>query len=149
MEKTEVELMPEIERDELAVIYEAKGMDRTSAYTRATQIMGDPQLMLKEQVQEELKIGEFTMSPFREGWLTGLATAFGAAIPVFPFLVWHGTTAIVISFTIAMLSHFLVGAARSIFTGRGVFRSGFDMFVVGVGVAAVGYFFGGWVGRRI
>ena len=149
MEKTEVELMPEIERDELAIIYEAKGMDRGAAHTLATQMMADPQQMLKEQVQEELKIGEFAMSPFREGWVTGLATAFGAAIPVFPFLIWSGTTAIVISFTIAMLSHFLVGAARSVFTGRGVFRSGFDMFVVGVGVAAVGYFVGGWVGRRI
>jgi vacuolar iron transporter family protein len=149
MEKTEVELMPEIERDELAIIYEAKGMDRDSAHTLATQMMADPQQMLKEQVQEELKIGEFTMSPFREGWVTGLATAFGAAIPVFPFLIWQGTTAIVVSFTISMLSHFLVGAARSVFTGRGVFRSGFDMFVVGVGVAAVGYFVGGWVGRLI
>jgi VIT1/CCC1 family predicted Fe2+/Mn2+ transporter len=149
MEKTEVELMPEIERDELAIIYEAKGMDRDSAHRLATQIMADPQLMLKEQVQEELKIGELNMSPLREGWLTGLATAFGAAIPVFPFLVWHGATAIAISFTVAMLSHFLVGAARSVFTGRGAFRSGLDMFVVGVGVALVGYFFGGWVGRML
>ncbi|MFN2636451.1 MAG: VIT1/CCC1 transporter family protein [Gemmatimonadaceae bacterium] len=149
MEKTEIELMPEIERDELALIYEAKGMDQGSAHALATQVMGDPQLMLKEQVQEELKIGEFNMSPLREGWITGLATAFGAVIPVFPFLVWHGTTAIVISFSVAMLSHFLVGAARSVFTGRGVFRSGFDMFVVGVGVAVVGYFVGGWVGRRL
>src|SRR3954463_1619436 len=149
MEKTEVDLMPEIERDELAVIYEAKGMDRDSAHSLATQIMADPQLMLKEQVQEELKIGEFNMSPLREGWITGLATAFGAVIPVFPFLVWQGSTAIIISFTLSMLSHFLVGAARSVFTGRGVFRSGFDMFVVGMGVAAVGYFVGGWVGKLI
>ncbi|HEY1952625.1 MAG TPA: VIT1/CCC1 transporter family protein [Gemmatimonadaceae bacterium] len=149
MEKTEVELMPEIERDELAVIYEAKGMDRQSAHTLATQIMADPALMLKEQVQEELKIGELAMSPLREGWLTGLATAFGAVIPVFPFFVWHGGTAIIIAFTISMLSHFLVGAARSVFTGRSAFRSGLDMFVVGVGVAAVGYFVGGWVGRLI
>ena len=149
MEKTEVELMPEIERDELAIIYEAKGMDRDSAHTLATQIMADPQLMLKEQVQEELKIAEFNMSPLREGWLTGLATAFGAAIPVFPFLIWNGTTAIVIAFAVAMLSHFVVGAARSVFTGRGAFRSGLDMFVVGVGVAVVGYFVGGWVGRRL
>jgi predicted membrane protein (TIGR00267 family) len=124
-------------------------MDRDAAHSLATRVMGDPQLMLKEQVQEELKIGEFSMSPLREGWITGLATAFGAAIPVFPFLIWQGTTAIVISFAVAMLSHFLVGAARSVFTGRSVFRSGLDMFVVGVGVAAVGYFFGGWVGRRI
>jgi vacuolar iron transporter family protein len=149
MEKTEVELMPEIERDELALIYEAKGMDPTSAHSLATQIMGDPDLMLKEQVQEELKIGELNMSAFREGWLTGLATAFGAVIPVFPFFIWHGTTAIVFSFVVAMLSHFLVGAARSVFTGRSAFRSGLDMFVVGVGVAAVGYFVGGWIGRML
>src|SRR6476660_925815 len=149
MERTEVDLMPEIERDELALIYEAKGMDRESAHSLATQVMGDPAQMLKEQVQEELKIGEFTTSPLREGWITGLATAFGAAIPVFPFLIWQGTTAIVISFAISMLSHFLVGAARSVFTGRGVFRSGFDMFVGGVGGAAVGYFVGGWGGRMI
>ena len=149
MEKTEVELMPEIERDELAVIYEAKGMDRDTAHNLATQVMADPQQMLKEQVQEELKIGEFKMSPLREGWITGLATAFGAAIPVFPFLIWQGRTAILVSFAVSMLSHFVVGAARSVFTGRGVFRSGFDMFVVGVGVAVVGYFVGGWVGRLI
>src|SRR6266513_3182813 len=149
MEKTEVDLMPEIERDELAVIYEAKGMDRESAHALATQIMADPQRMLKEQVQEELKIGELNMSPFKEGWLTGLATAFGAVIPVFPFLIWTGTTAITISFAVAMLSHFLVGAARSVFTGRGAFRSGFDMFVVGVGVALVGYFVGGRIGRLL
>jgi predicted membrane protein (TIGR00267 family) len=111
--------------------------------------MADPQLMLKEQVQEELKIGEMKLSPFREGWITGLATAFGAAIPVFPFLIWEGATAITVSFVISMLSHFVVGAARSIFTGRSVFRSGFDMFVVGVGVAVVGYFVGGWVGRLL
>ena len=41
-----------------------------------------------------------------------------------------------------MLAHFAVGAGRSFFTGRGLFRSGFDMFIVGIGIAAVGYFIG-------
>jgi predicted membrane protein (TIGR00267 family) len=147
MEKDEVALMPEIERDELALIYEAKGMDRAQANELATQIMADPARMLQEQVQEELKIGEQTISPFREGWVTGVATAFGAVIPVFPFFVTSGRPAIILAFTVAMLSHFLVGAARSVFTGRGVFRSGLDMFVVGLGVAVVGYYVGGWVGN--
>ena len=149
MEKDEIAMMPEIERDELALIYEAKGMDPTNARDIATRIMGDPALMLQEQVQEELKIGEQTISPFREGWVTGVATAFGAVIPVLPFFFASGSTAIVLSFTIAMLSHFLVGAARSIFTGRSVFRSGLDMFVVGLGVALVGYFVGGWIGAKL
>jgi VIT1/CCC1 family predicted Fe2+/Mn2+ transporter len=147
MERDEVSLMPEIERDELAIIYEAKGMDRAQAHDLATQIMGNPALMLQEQVQEELKIGAQTMSPFREGWVTGLSTAFGAIIPLLPFFFASGRTAIILSFAMAMTSHFLVGAARSVFTGRSVFRSGLDMFVVGLGVAMIGYYVGGWVGN--
>ncbi len=147
MERDEVALMPEIERDELALIYEAKGMDQPSAHALATQVMADPERMLVEQVQEELKIGEQTTTPFREGWVTGLATAFGAIIPVFPFFFSGGTTAIVLSFAFSMLSHFLVGAMRSVFTGRSLFRSGLDMFVVGLGVAIIGYYVGGSVGH--
>jgi VIT1/CCC1 family predicted Fe2+/Mn2+ transporter len=145
MERDEIALMPEVERDELALIYEAKGMDAESANRLANQVMADPQRMLQEQVQEELGIGVPHMSPLREGWVTGSATAVGAFIPVFPFLVWEGETAIVVSFVISMLSHWLVGAARSVFTGRSVFRSGLDMFVVGLGVAIAGYFVGEWI----
>jgi VIT1/CCC1 family predicted Fe2+/Mn2+ transporter len=41
-----------------------------------------------------------------------------------------------------MLAHFGIGAARSLFTGRGIWASGRDMFIVGFGVAAVGYVIG-------
>jgi predicted membrane protein (TIGR00267 family) len=149
MEKTEVELMPEVERDELALIYEAKGMNRAAAHTLASEVMKDPQRMLHEQVQEELKIGEMTLSPLREGWITGMATAVGALIPVLPFLFFTGLPAMITSFAVAMLSHFLVGGARSVFTGRGVFRSGFDMLVVGLGVAVIGYYAGEWVAQLL
>jgi len=145
MERDEIALMPEVERDELALIYEAKGMTADSAHALATEVMADPQRMLEEQVQEELGIGEPHMSPLREAWVTGIATAVGALIPVFPFLIWSGNTAVVVAFVVAMASHWIVGAARSVFTGRSVFRSGLDMFVIGLGVAVVGYF----VGERI
>jgi VIT1/CCC1 family predicted Fe2+/Mn2+ transporter len=149
MERQEIELMPEVERDELALIYEAKGMHADAAHALATEVMADPKRMLDEKVQEELKIGERAASPLREGWVTGLATAFGAAIPVLPFLLLEGLPAIWVSFIISMLSHFLVGAARSVFTGRSVIRSGMDMFVVGLGVAVVGYFVGDWVAKLL
>jgi vacuolar iron transporter family protein len=149
MERDEIALMPEIERDELALIYEAKGMDRESAFRIATQVMADPEKMLAEQVQEELGISESATSPLREGWITGLATAIGALIPVMPFFFLEGSTAVIVSFAVSMLSHWLVGAARSVFTGRGVFRSGLDMFVVGLGVAVVGYYVGEWIARLL
>lgn len=149
MERDEIALMPEVERDELALIYEAKGMSSDAAHALATEVMADPQRMLDEQVQEELGIGDPHMSPLREAWVTGAATAVGAFIPVFPFLLWTGTTAVVVAFAIAMASHWIVGAARSVFTGRNVFRSGLDMFVVGLGVAVAGYFVGDWVAKLV
>jgi VIT1/CCC1 family predicted Fe2+/Mn2+ transporter/rubrerythrin len=147
MEKEEIRLMPDVEQEELALLYEAKGVDPRTARRMAEEVMRDPERALGEQVREELKIGEAHATPLREGWITGVATAVGAFIPVFPFLVLEGRAAIWTAFTIAMLSHFAVGAARSFFTGRGVLRSGIDMFLVGVGVAAVGYLVGDLIAR--
>jgi vacuolar iron transporter family protein len=145
MEQEEIRLMPELEQEELSLIYQAKGIPRGQAQAIATQVMEDPARALEEKVREELKIGEATTTPLREAWTTGIATALGAFIPVAPFLLSRGITAIWAAFAIAMLSHFAVGAARSFFTGRGVFRSGIDMFAVGLGVAAVGYLVGEWI----
>jgi len=147
MEKEEIRLMPEVEMEEMALQYETKGVDPRTARRMAEEVMRDPARALDEQVREELKIGEAHATPFREGWITGVATAVGAFIPVFPFLVLQGRAAIWLAFAIAMLSHFAVGAARSFFTGRGVIRSGIDMFVVGVGVAGVGYFVGDLIAK--
>ena len=111
--------------------------------------MQDPERALEEKVREELEIGEATSTPMREAWITGTATALGAFIPVAPFLFGTGPGAIWTSFALAMLSHFGVGAARSFFTGRGMIRSGMDMFLVGLGVAGVGYFVGDWIVKML
>src|SRR5437667_438665 len=94
MEKEEIRLMPEIEQDELALQYEAKGVDPRTARRMAEEVMRDPERALGEQGREELKIGEAHATPFREGWITGAATAVGAFIPVFPVLVLQGRVAI-------------------------------------------------------
>ena len=146
MEKDEIALMPEVERDELALLYEAKGIDPVHANELATQIMDHPARMLDEHVREELKIGEPEMSPLNQGWITGLATGVGAVIPVVPFVLMTTAAAVWVSLAVSMAAHFAVGAARTMFTGRGVIRSGMDMFVVGLSVAALGYMIGGWLG---
>jgi VIT1/CCC1 family predicted Fe2+/Mn2+ transporter len=149
MERDEIRLMPEVEEEELALLYQAKGIEPGMARRMAADVMRDPQRALGEQVREELKIGEAHATPLKEGWVTGVATAVGALIPVAPFLMLSGRAAAWTAFTIAMLSHFVVGAARSVFTGRGVIRSGIDMFVVGLGVAAVGYVVGDLVAKLL
>lgn len=142
MEEEEIRLMPELETEELALIYESKGMEKDEAKKLAEDAMKNPSQVLEDKIREELGLTPKSLSPFTEGWVTGLSTAIGAIIPILPFFFFSGSLAIWLAFIISMLSHFAVGAARSFFTGRGIFRSGFDMFVVGFGVAAVGYFIG-------
>ncbi|HEY2825893.1 MAG TPA: VIT1/CCC1 transporter family protein [Gemmatimonadales bacterium] len=149
MERDEIRLMPDVEEEELALLYEAKGIQAERARAMAKDVMQDETQALDAQVKEELGIGDAHSTPLREGWITGTATAVGALIPVAPFFFLSGAAAVWTAFTLAMLSHFAVGGARSFFTGRGVVRSGMDMFVVGIGVAGVGYLVGEAVARWV
>jgi vacuolar iron transporter family protein len=142
MERHEMRLMPDLEEDELALIYEAKGLPKDQARETAKTIMQDPARALETQVREELNIHPAELAPLKDGVVTGIATAVGACIPIAPFLVLSHGTAVWVSLAISMLAHFGIGAARSMFTGRSVWASGRDMFVVGFGVAAVGYVIG-------
>ncbi len=142
MERHEMRLMPDLEEEELAVIYEAKGLSRERARETAKAVMQDPAQALETQVREELNIHPAELAPLKDGLVTGTATAVGAFIPIAPFLVMTHGSAVWVSLAVSMLAHFGIGAARSLFTGRGIWASGRDMFIVGFGVAAVGYVIG-------
>jgi len=147
LERHEMRLMPDLEEDELAIIYESKGLPPDRARETARAMMQDPALALDTMVREELNIQPAQLAPLKDGVVTGGATAVGAFIPIVPFfLLGHGA-AIWTSLAVSMLAHFAIGAARSIFTGRSVWASGRDMFVVGFGVAAIGYAIGEWITR--
>ena len=142
MERHEMRLMPDLEEDELAVIYEAKGLTRERARETAVAMMQDPVRALETQVREELNIHPAELAPLKDGLVTGTATAVGAFIPIVPFLLLTHGTAVWVALAVSMLTHFGIGAARSLFTGRGIWASGRDMFIVGFGVAGVGYLIG-------
>ena len=147
MERLEMRLMPDLEEEELAVIYEAKGLTPERARETAKAMMQDPSQALEAMVREELNIHPAELAPLKDGLITGTATAIGAFIPIAPFLFVDHALAVWLSLAVSMLAHFAIGAARSLFTGRSVWASGRDMFVVGFGVAAVGYAIGELIAR--
>jgi vacuolar iron transporter family protein len=149
MERQEMRLMPELEEEELALIYEAKGLPRDRARETAKAMMQDPVRALETQVREELNIHPAELEPLKDGVVTGVATAVGAFIPIAPFLVMAAGPAVWVSLAVSMAAHFGIGAARSLFTGRGIWVSGRDMFLVGFGVAAVGYLIGEFLPRLL
>ena len=91
MERHEMRLMPDLEEEELAVIYEAKGLPPERARETARAMMQDPAQALDAMVREELNIHPAELAPLKDGLVTGTATAVGAFIPIVPFLVMdHG-----------------------------------------------------------
>jgi VIT1/CCC1 family predicted Fe2+/Mn2+ transporter/rubrerythrin len=149
MEGYEMRLMPDLEEEELALIYEAKGLPPDRARETARAMMQDPVQALNAMVREELNIHPAELAPLKDGLVTGAATAVGAFIPIMPFLALEHARAVWVSLAVSMLAHFAIGAARSLFTGRGIWASGRDMFIVGFGVAAVGYVIGELITRLL
>jgi vacuolar iron transporter family protein len=141
-QRAELVLFPQREEDYLASLYGEKGLTEQEARSAARRVMADPEVALRELAREKLNISEEADSPLVEGITTGLATVFGAAVPIVPFFFGAGPVVAWSAFVVAMAMHFVVGAARSVFTGRPWVRSGFDMFVVGLGVSAFGYLLG-------
>jgi VIT1/CCC1 family predicted Fe2+/Mn2+ transporter len=147
LERAELHLMPQEERQELIQYFKRKGLTTEEAGTVADRLMEKPDVALTQLAREELGIDpEAPENPLQEGIMTGIATGLGAAIPIVPFLALYGAAAVWVGVVISMAAHFLVGASRAIFTGRPAIRSGAEMFAVGMGVAMITFVLGKLIG---
>ncbi len=149
LEAAELNLMPQEEREELIIFYTQKGLTRQEAVTVADRLMQKSDVALTVLAREELGIDtQNPTNPVQGGVITGISTGLGSVIPILPFLFFSGAAAVWIGVGISMAAHFAVGASRAIFTGRPALRSGFEMFVVGMGVAMITYLLGLLIGIK-
>src|SRR5260370_31663389 len=111
MEREEISLMPEIEEEELSLLYQAKGIEPGIAKRMAADLMRDPQRALDESVREELGIGVAHATPLNERWVTGSSPTVETAIPVAPLLLLTGPAAIWTSFATTSLLNSACAAA--------------------------------------
>ncbi len=88
-------------------------------------------------------------SPLSVAAFSFVSFAFGAAIPLLPFLFSSGTAALTIAAVLAAVSLFLVGALISVITDRSAIRSGLRQFAVGALAAAGTYLVGRAVGAGL
>jgi VIT1/CCC1 family predicted Fe2+/Mn2+ transporter len=68
-----------------------------------------------------------------------LSTAIGGFIPVIPFFFAVGMSAVIGSFIISTIAHFVVGASKALVTTRPWWATGLEMTAVGILEAAVTY----------
>lgn len=151
VEREELAAAPEEERDELALIYQAKGLPAEQARQLADRIVADPTSALDTLAREELGIDprELGGSAIEAAVTSFILFAIGAIIPVVPFLFLSGGTAILTSIALSGAGLFLIGGAITLFTGRSVLFSGARQLAFGLGAAALTYGIGRLIGVNI
>ena len=75
-----------------------------------------------------------------------IAFALGAILPVLPYFLGAGNVHVVASLLISGLALFGVGAALSLFTGRGMLFSGGRQLAIGAVAAAITFALGSLIG---
>ena len=139
-EQAEIEEDPHEELMELELFYQLKGFSPEEARSMAERLKKDPKQFLRTLVHEELGLDEATFpNPWRSTVSASLSTAIGGFIPIIPFFFTVGMPAVIASFAISTVAHFIVGASKSLVTTRSWWASGTEMTLVGILEAAITY----------
>ncbi len=147
LEKEELAQYPEEEAAELALIYEARGLDAVKAKELADSMIADPDKGLDALAREELGLNPDELgSPWGAATFSFVSFAIGAIIPVLPFLMLRTGGALPASIAATATALFAVGAMLSLFTGRQAWLGGMRMLLIGGAAGAVTYLIGGLLG---
>jgi VIT1/CCC1 family predicted Fe2+/Mn2+ transporter len=142
-ERQEIAEHPEEEKEELSLFYQLKGIDAETADQLAEQMARRPDAMLQALATEEFGIvANAASDPTQAAVAAGVSTGLGAIIPVIPFMITTGTTAIVAAAIVSLVAHFLVGAAKSLVTLRSWWSAGLEMTLAGLIVGGATYLVG-------
>jgi vacuolar iron transporter family protein len=147
-EAEELRDAPEEEKEELVLIYQAKGLEESQARTLAEQLLSNKETALDTLAREELGIDpdELGGSAWQAGAWSFLLFSAGAIVPVAPFFFLAGKAAFVASLAAGGLALMAIGAGTSLFTGRSMLFSALRQLAIGAAAAGVTYGVGTAVG---
>lgn len=152
-ERLELKLVPEIEKEELRLIYERKGFSGKILDEIIENITKNEELWMKELIIDEMGLAEIE----QEGELKGTIVIFfafiiGAIFPTLPYIIFQFLPANVI-FTIATIvtffGLFLVGALKKYVTGVNWLKSGVEMLIAGTFAFGVSFLIGQLLGVTV
>jgi VIT1/CCC1 family predicted Fe2+/Mn2+ transporter len=151
IEKQELAAVPEEEAEELALIYEARGVPKDEAQRMAQHIISSPESALETLAREELSVdpNELGGSAWEAALTSFLLFSIGAIIPIIPYTFLTGTLGILVSMLFSAIGLFVVGAAITLFTGKSVFYSGARQVLFGLAAAAVTFGIGRLIGVNV
>ena len=151
IEAEEIAANPEEEQEELALIYQSKGLPEDRAKEMASHMMADQANILDTLAREELGIDpeELGGSAYEAAFTSFFLFAFGALFPMLPYFFLTGTTAIILSLIVSAIGLFIIGGAITLMTGRSIWFSGTRQVLVGIVAAILTYGIGKLIGVSV
>jgi len=147
-EREALRTSPDTAKEELAILYQLKGVPEEDARKMADYLAADPDQFLRTLAAEKLNLTEDALSnPITSAVSGSVSTGVGAFIPIVPFFFMGGVPAVVVAAIISLAAHFAVGAAKSLVTVRPWWSSGLEMTIVGAAEGIVTYVIGIGLGR--
>ena len=151
IEQAELAAAPEEEAEELALIYEARGLPKDDAQRMAQHIISDPASALETLAREELNVDPSELGG--SAWEAALTSFFlfsiGAIIPVVSFTFLSGLPAVIVSMLLSAVGLFVVGSGITLFTGRSVVYSGSRQVLFGLTAAVITFSIGRLIGGNL
>jgi VIT1/CCC1 family predicted Fe2+/Mn2+ transporter len=147
LERDELKQYPEAEAQELALIYAAKGLPPKQADRLAKRLVADPENALDTLAREELGLNPAELgSPLGAALSSLSAFGAGALVPLAPYLLGGGSSALGWTIGLTAAGLFSVGATLSLFTGRHAVFSGARMLALGLLAGGVTFMLGRLLG---
>ncbi len=148
LERAEVAAYPEEEAEELALIYQARGIDIEQARGMSRALLAHPEQALDVLSREELGLNPDDLgSPWNAAGASFLSFAVGAAVPLAPFVAGlKGADGIAAAAVATLVALFAVGMILSLFTGRSAWRGALRMILIGGGAGIVSFAVGRMLG---
>jgi VIT1/CCC1 family predicted Fe2+/Mn2+ transporter len=151
IERDELLAAPDEEAEELALIYQAKGLPADQARDLGQRLVQDPQAALDTLAREELGVDPAELGG--SAWVAAITSfllfSAGAIIPVVAYFFTAGTTAVIASVTLSVIGLFIIGAAITVITGRNALFSGLRQVLFGVTAAAITFGIGRLFGAAL
>lgn len=148
LEMAELEINPDGEEQELALIYRSKGIPKEQAAIMAKQIVSDPTKAHEVLIREELGFNpeDIQGSAMEAALSSFFLFAIGAIIPVIPFFFSYSISTIWISCVLSAIGLFAIGASITLFTGKSIWLSGGRQLLFGLAAAGISYGIGHYLG---
>ena len=143
-------MWPEEEEEELALIYQAKGLSQEEAKIIAKRMMADPEIALDTMAREELGLNPSELgSPWGASISSFVAFVAGALVPIIPYIFGADALAVPLSAGLSAGALLTVGGALAWMTDRSAVWGALRMVIAGGAAATVTFGVGSLIGTSL